>query len=102
GVADYFRQVPEEEREFQFIEAVEVGIFCLERAAGTRDLDFVRSQIDSILAGVQRAVSIVPEVVESGLVAKLGDGDGQVLAPIRKMVAATSNTLTERVNGVRE
>jgi hypothetical protein len=102
GVADYLRQVPEDNREFQFVEALEVGIFCLERATAARDLDFVRAQVDSILGEVQHAVSVIPNVVETGLVAKLGASDGQVLAPIRTMVETTSTALTERLNGVKE
>jgi hypothetical protein len=102
GVADYLRQVPEDDREFQFVEALEVGIFCLERATAARDLDFVRAQVDSILGEVQHAVSVIPEVVETGLVTKLGASDGQVLAPIRTMVETTSTALTERLNGVKD
>ena len=45
---------------------------------------------------------MIPEVVETGLVGKLGASDGQVLAPIKTMVDATSTTLTERLNGVKE
>jgi hypothetical protein len=102
GVADYLRQVPEASREFQFVEALEVGIFCLERATAARDLDFVRAQVDSILGEVQRAVSVIPDVVETGLAGKLGTSDGQVLAPIRTMVETTSTALTERLNGVKD
>jgi hypothetical protein len=102
AVADYLRQFPEGERELQFIEAIDVGVFCLERAAATRDLDFVRSQVDAILKEVERAVSGIPDVLEGGLAQKLGAEDGQVLAPIRTMVDTTSRTLTERVNGVRD
>lgn len=102
SVADYLRQVREEERESQFMEAVEVGIFCLERASAARDLDFVRSQVDSILQEVDRAISEIPGVLEGDLGRRLGSEDGQVLAPIRTMIDATSRTLTERLNGVKE
>lgn len=102
AVADYLSQVPEEERDAHLIEAVEVGVFCLERAAAARDMDFVRSQVRSIIDDVEQSVLTIPKVVETGLAQRLGADDGQILAPIRNMVEATSRTMTERVNGVRE
>src|SRR5438128_1055669 len=97
AVADYLRDFAEEERESQLIQAVEVGIFCLERAGAARDMDFVRSQVKSIIDEVERSVAGIPKIVENGLTEKLGTADGQVLAPIRNMVDATSKSMTERV-----
>jgi len=41
-VADFLESVPDEEREVTFIPAVEVGVFCLERARTSQDTEFVR------------------------------------------------------------
>jgi hypothetical protein len=65
-------------------------------------MDFVRSQVKSIIDEVERSVVGIPKAVEDGLTQKLGAADGQVLAPIRNMVEATSWSMAERVNGVKE
>jgi hypothetical protein len=101
-IADYFREGPPDERELAFIEAVEVGVFCLERAAGARDLEFVRRQVEGLLTAVERAVGQVPLSVRDELLAKLGTQDGQVLAPMQRLVDDASRTLTDRLNGVRD
>jgi len=101
GLADFLRQVVPDERATRFIEAVEVGVFCLERASVAQDLDFVRAQVHAILQQVERSVSGIPGAVEGGLAQKLG-ADGQVLGPIKAMVDSTSKILTERVNGVKD
>ncbi len=48
-VADYLRLVKEDERVQAFVKAVEVGVFCLERAAASQDTEFVRRQVESLL-----------------------------------------------------
>jgi hypothetical protein len=101
AVSDFLRQLEPGKRELGFIEAVEVGVFCLERASAARDLDFVRAQVHSILDEVERSVSTIPGAIEGGLAHKLG-ADGQVLGPIRTMVESTSKILSDRVNGVKD
>lgn len=59
-VADYLRGIPEEERELAFVQAVEIGIFCLERARTSQDTEFVRRQIESLLSEVENAVGTIP------------------------------------------
>jgi hypothetical protein len=73
AIADYLRQACPEEREWRLIEAIEVGAFCLERAMAVRDFDYVRSQVESILATVDKQVSAIPQIVERGLAEKLRD-----------------------------
>ena len=102
AVADYFRESPQDERELAFVEVVEVGVFCLERAAGARDLEFVRRQVEGLLTAVEQAVGGVPASVKDELLAKLGTEDGQALAPVQRLVDDVSRTLTERLNEVRE
>jgi hypothetical protein len=45
------------------IQALEVGVFCLERAEAARDLDFVRSRVESILQEVTRQVGAMPQLL---------------------------------------
>jgi len=101
-VAEYFNCLPMDARELALVQAVEVGVFCLERASGVRDLDFVRSQIDGLLTSVEKMVREIPMAVGDSLLEKLGTKDGQALAPIQKLVDGTSSALNERLNGVRD
>src|SRR4051812_40168412 len=48
-VAEFLADVMPLDRADRIIQALEVGVFCLERAEATRDLDFVRGQVESIL-----------------------------------------------------
>jgi hypothetical protein len=101
-VAEFLADITPVDRAERFIQALEVGVFCLERAEATRDLDFVRSQVEAILQEVTRQVGAVPQLLEAGLAEKLRAEDGQLLAPIKVLVEGTARTLTERVSSVRE
>jgi hypothetical protein len=102
GVADYFRAVPEAELELVFTQALEVGVFCIERASATRDIDFVRHQIDGLLRSVETTVSTLPGQIEAALTRKIGTEDGQVLAPVRAFVERASEAVQMRLKDVRE
>lgn len=101
-VAEYFRVVPEEQREQAVVHAVEVGVFCLERARAGQDLDFVRRQIDGLLSGVQSAVEKIPEETQKHLAAKIGTGEGQVLAPVQTLVSDVSKAASDKIDGIRK
>ena len=101
-VAEFLADVMPLDRADRFIQALEVGVFCLERAEAARDLDFVRGQVESILQEVTRQVGAVPQLLEAGLAEKLRAEDGQLLAPIKVLVEGTARTLTERVSSVRD
>ena len=60
-VAEFLAGVTPLDRADRFIQALEVGVFCLERAEATRDLDFVRSQVESILQEVTRQLCAIEE-----------------------------------------
>ena len=47
-VADFLRTVDENEVDSTLIQAIEVGVFCLERARVTHDTEFVRRQLDQL------------------------------------------------------
>ena len=101
-VADYLRAIPEEGREAAFIQAIEVGVFCLERATGSRDIEFVRRQVEGLIAHVTGAVGGIPNAVEKELVERIGTGEGQVLSPIVRLVNDVSRTATERLQEVQK
>ena len=100
-VADFVRSAPQTERENVLLRAIEVGVFCLERAGAAQDLEFVRRQVESLLDKVQQAVAGIPAETQRTLIDKIGSADGQVLAPITSLVKEVSSAMTSRVNDVR-
>ncbi len=99
-IADFLRKVPEQERESTLLRAVEVGVFCLERAHTSQDTEFVRRQVERLLADVEKATEKIPDRVQKDLLAKVGSEEGQVLAPIKNAVSEASNSLHERIKEV--
>ncbi|MBN3869267.1 hypothetical protein [Nostoc sp. JL33] len=98
---DYLLRLPQEERDRAIIQALEVGVFCLERTQNSQDIDFFKRQIQSLLAEVTQIVGGVPKTVEQQLISKIGTADGQVLAPIQTQVNLISRELTIRLNEVK-
>jgi len=101
-VADFLRRVPEAEREATLTRVIEVGVFCLERARTGQDLEFVRRQVESLICTVRATVEKIPDETEKALVARIGTGDGQVLAPVRSLVDEVSRGATQKLNDVRD
>lgn len=100
-VADYLRKLPDEEREAAFIHAVEIGIFCLERARTSQETEFVKRQVESLLTEIEKAVGKIPENLQKALVSKIGTDDGQVLAPVMQLVSEMSKVAEARVEEVK-
>lgn len=100
-VADFLRSASERDRDNTLVRAIEVGVFCLERANSAQDLEFVRRQVESLIDKVQEAVGTIPEQTQKTLIGKIGAGEGQVLAPIASVVKETSTVIANRVNDVR-
>jgi len=101
-VADFFRSVKEEELELTFIQAVEIGVFCLERVRLSQDTEFVRRQVESLISQVEKAVLSIPDATREKLLEKIGTGEGQVLAPIQEIVNLASITTSERIKELRD
>jgi predicted nucleic acid-binding Zn-ribbon protein len=101
-VAAYVRALSPVERAQAVVHAVEVGIFCLERARAGQDLNFVRREIDSLLGGIQQALGKLPEETSKHLGAKIGTGEGQVLAPLQSLVRDVSNAATDKMQEIRK
>jgi hypothetical protein len=100
-VAAYFNGISDSERLPALERVIQVGVYCLERAQSAQDLDFVRRQVEGLLASVQRSVSGIPGTLEEALSVKLGTGSGQVLAPVKTLIEQVSKTTTDRINDVR-
>jgi hypothetical protein len=101
-VADFLGSFPEEDHEAIFIQAIEVGTFCLERTRSSLDTEFLRRQLESLMAGVEKAVRSIPEKTRDALVAKIGTNEGQVLRPIETLINEASNTMCDRLKDVRD
>jgi hypothetical protein len=80
-IADFLRTVDEDEVEPTLIQAIEVGVFCLERARMSQDTEFVRRQVDQLLNRVEATVGKIPEETQKALVAKIGTSNGQGARP---------------------
>lgn len=100
-VRDYLQALGEELHSNAVIQALEVGVFCLERARTGQDMEFVRRQIDGLLHQVEVATQVIPRTIQEELLSKLGTQDGQVLAPMRAGIDEFKRSLTERLQEVR-
>jgi gas vesicle protein len=101
-VVDYISRLNEDEREPALVQALHIGVFCLQRAQTTQDTDFVRRQIERLLADVTQAVEKIPGMAERAIVGKIGIENGQLLAPIHNLVTEVSRTTSGRLSDVRD
>jgi hypothetical protein len=100
-VADFFRTIPEDDIEAAFINAVEVGVFCLQRAHMSQDTEFVRRQVESVLNALDAAANQIPGAIQKALLEKVGTKNGQVLAPVEQTVNAASKAMQDKMKEVR-
>ena len=91
------RAIPEEEREQNFVRAVEVGVFCIERVQTRQGTSYTDVRWILSLSEFENASQLIPEKVETALIGKVGIDEGQVLAPLKLIVNDTSKVLAERV-----
>ena len=99
---EYIARQPEAERERLVDRALEIGVFCLERTSTSQDMEFVRRQVEGLLHQVTGAIGSIPLRVEEGLMAKVGTGNGQVLAPVVKAVEESVRTAERGVEEARK
>lgn len=96
-LAAYLSAQALEDQPQAFRRAVEVGVFCLERASTAKDTEFVKRQIERLLNEMDSRVSAIPSKVEDELVKKIGTGDGQVLKPIFDASLQAANDVKGRI-----
>lgn len=101
-VADFFTRINVKDRKTAFINAVQVGVFCLSRAEAGRDTDFIRRQIEALMGEVTRSVEKIPALTQEALLAKIGTANGQVLAPIQNLVDQASASTAARVQEIKD
>jgi hypothetical protein len=101
-LADFFKIITEDERETTFIQALEIGIYCLERAKISQDTNFVRRQVESLLSEVEKAVMNIPEETKKELLNKIGTGEGQILAPIQDLINQVSKNTADKLREVKD
>jgi len=98
-VADFFRSIPEDDIETTLISAVELGVFCLQRAHMSQDTEFIRRQVESVLNSLDAAAKQIPAEIQKALLEKIGTKNGQVLAPVEQTVNAASKAMQEKMRG---
>jgi hypothetical protein len=92
-VAQYLHAIPEEDRGAAVSHLIELGVHVIESVNSTQSMEFVRRQVEGLLAEVVR----MPEIVERALREKVGDGKGQILEPIKRVVETSSGHLKDLV-----
>lgn len=89
-VIEYLLQIPQDEGESSFVQLVEVGVYCLQRARSAQETEFLKCQVESVIHLMETAVGKIPANVEAQLVQQIGPEDGKILAPIRVKLADTA------------
>ncbi|MCC9643011.1 hypothetical protein LOC71_12045 [Rhodopirellula sp. JC740] len=97
-LARHLEPLSAEERITELTSIIEVGLFCVTRAAARTDMDFVRTQAERILAIVGTQLGGLPTTVRDNILSKLGTSDGQVLKPVKDQVDHVHRTLTGQVD----
>jgi hypothetical protein len=101
-VADFLRTLTPDEVETSLVRAIEVGVFCLDRARMSQDTEFVRRQVEALLSRVEAAVAKIPDTTQKAFLEKIGTNDGQVLFPVKAMIDTASKVTSEKVKEVRK
>jgi hypothetical protein len=102
GAADYLGRHDPAEHAGIVERALEIGVFCLERTSTAQDVEFVRRQFDGLLSSVSAALGALPKTVEEALIARVGTNDGQVLAPVVRVVDASVKSAERGIEETRK
>jgi hypothetical protein len=92
-VASYLVGISEKDRPEAVTSMLELGCRMIESVNSTQQMEFVRRQVEGVLGKVEG----IPDIVVGALRDKVGDGKGQVLEPIARMVEMSSRHLKELV-----
>jgi hypothetical protein len=71
-VVGFFRQVEEPKRAEVAVSAIEVGVFCLQRAQLGASLDFVRLEVDRLIGAAGSAMAAMPDNLSTKLEGESG------------------------------
>lgn len=99
-VAEYLEAFPGPERPQKLVDAIRVGVFCLQHAVAVQSTEFVRRQVEHLLSEVEKKTQeIVPQIRDS-LTRELGTGPGQALAPVAELARAAETAISTRLQEV--
>ena len=95
-VVQFFRNKPESERLHVLIRAVELGVFCLQRAEVGQNLEFVRLEVERLIQASSSAVRDLPEAIRGKL-----SGQDSPTAQISATVDSVQHVVREKLDEVR-
>ncbi len=93
-VIQYFKQKPEEQRSESAVRAIELGVYCLQRAELGQSLEFVRLEVERLIQASKSAVDGLPEALRTKLTAPDGP-TAQVSSTVQSVQTAIAGKLTE-------
>lgn len=96
----YLLERPPEEWDQALVRAIEVGVFCLQRASTAQDIEFVKRQVQNLLYAVKLEVDKIPDELRKRIEETLGTGEGQALYPVRSLIENVKTVLEQRVETV--
>jgi hypothetical protein len=92
-VVQWFKQIEESQREPMAVRALELGVFCLQRAQLGSSVDYVRGEIDKLIAAVEKAISTVPEELKEKL-----SGDSGPLMDVKGTLEEVRDLFTNNLD----
>jgi hypothetical protein len=92
----YFRNKREEDRAQAAVRALELGVFCLQRAEVGQSLEFVKLEVERLIQASSKAVEKLPEEIRSKL-----SGEDSPTAHITTTVQSVQSSVREKLNEVR-
>jgi hypothetical protein len=95
-VVQFFRNKREEDRVLGVIRAIELGVFCLQRAEVGQSLEFVKLEVERLIQAASRAVDKLPEEIRSKL-----SGQDSPTAQISSTVQSVQNSIQSKLDEVR-
>jgi len=95
-VVQYFLNKPEEDRVLAAIRAIELGVFCLQRAEVGQSLEFVKLEVERLIQAASRAVEKLPEDIRGKL-----SGQDSPTAQISSTVQSVQTSVQSKLDEVR-
>lgn len=101
-VAEFLEPFEPDQRPTELRHAVEVGVFCLNRANSSMDIEFIKGRVNEIINDLGVRMEDTTDKLGQELVKKLGSEDGQVLKPIVDLINQVAKATKERLIEVRD
>lgn len=101
-ISQHLLSLDEELRHEAITNALEVGIYSLQRAQTGQDLEFVRRQIDALLQDVQSRTASIPDDLKEQIIKKIGTEKGQALEPVARALQSVEENVSRQVRDVRQ